>query len=475
VKLRKRVRAYALTFTIAIVAGLFPALHPFADAAQATKPLRWVKCPEGPLLCATVRVPVNRIDPTGDTIALALVKRVASPRAGKKIGTLLAGSGFPGNSGIFAMSEDVEVPVFNAAWLRFDVIGFDQRGTGQSNRVQCATEPEELGITAFTTDEDYETLRRTWTRDCVARNPISAHTGPVDIAFDIEAIRKAIGVTELSFQFWNLDAKIASTYAGLFPTRVRSMVLIDPYPTAGANRYVLDQAIDTEVRLTRFIEFCAKSVECALNGGAGPAARIDALLARLEKEPIPFSTDPEDGVIERRDLMGLFENQLGDENGWAALAQLVARLEVGDNKNLNVDDFTFTTFRFFLSSAGGAFWSIACRNELYPRTEETWNAFAAELETRATRMKWAYLPGSAGCIGWPIPPEGPQNLANRTKTPALILHRNYGRRLPAVWANDMVATLGRAQLLTANDPWDSCVTDNLKNFLERKVLPNTQC
>ena len=94
----------------------------------------WERCGSGQL-CATISVPLDYEQPTGKAIELRARKVPARDRTGK-IGTLFLNPGGPGGSGLeYAAAA---AAVLGAAVLRkFDVIGWDPRGVGESTPVRC--------------------------------------------------------------------------------------------------------------------------------------------------------------------------------------------------------------------------------------------------------------------------------------------------------------------------------------------------
>src|SRR5215217_1911442 len=91
--------------------------------------LSWAPCLNG-LECATVQAPLDYTQPDGRALTLSLAKRKATGTP--RLGTLFLNPGGPGVSG----RELVEG--FDSKGLeRYDLIGWDPRGTNDSTPVQC--------------------------------------------------------------------------------------------------------------------------------------------------------------------------------------------------------------------------------------------------------------------------------------------------------------------------------------------------
>ena len=102
-------------------------------AAPADAQLRWHGCPEARgVRCARIQVPLDRAGVVPGKVPL----RVARVNLGSgRRGTMMYLSGGPGGAGVLEM---VDVLLTVPRLIRdFDVLGFDQRGTGRSGLLRC--------------------------------------------------------------------------------------------------------------------------------------------------------------------------------------------------------------------------------------------------------------------------------------------------------------------------------------------------
>ena len=124
-----------------LLALIVLALTPATVVAGATAPasgVAWQPCPTPELpaqQCGALTVPLDYDEPDGATIAVA-VARVPATDDALRIGSLITNPGGPGGSGVDAL------PLLHAALpetltARFDLVGFDPRGVGQSTPVHC--------------------------------------------------------------------------------------------------------------------------------------------------------------------------------------------------------------------------------------------------------------------------------------------------------------------------------------------------
>ena len=105
-----------------------------SSAAAAPSTLDWRSC-RGGFQCATLTVPWDDAVPDGRTVDLALLRAPARDQE-RRIGSLVMNPGGPGGSAVeFVRSIYSSLPA--ELRDRFDIVGFDPRGSGQSDPVEC--------------------------------------------------------------------------------------------------------------------------------------------------------------------------------------------------------------------------------------------------------------------------------------------------------------------------------------------------
>ena len=130
-------------FTSAAEAGTRTGNSLAASTASATPRLDWSDCGDG-LQCATARVPLDYDKPVGRRISLAVIRRPATDQQ-HRIGSLFVNNGGPGNSVLDFVRGDATQVLSPEVQARFDVIGFDPRGVGQSTPVHCFADLDQQG------------------------------------------------------------------------------------------------------------------------------------------------------------------------------------------------------------------------------------------------------------------------------------------------------------------------------------------
>ena len=253
----------------------------------------WQRCGSNQQ-CATITVPLDYTKPTGQTIELRARKVLARDRAGK-IGTLFINPGGPGASGEkFAASAGF---VLGSSLLRkFDVIGWDPRGVGQSTPVRCldTAQMDKFIATDGSPDNEAEITdlnneAKILADGCEQRSgELLPHVSTKDAARDIDVLRGIVGDPELYYLGFSYGTYLGATYAELFPKNVGRLVLdgaVDPSKTAKQNNIAQAKGFDTA--LDAFAEDCAQR-SCRLGSSkAEVLAKIDKLINDSDATPLP--------------------------------------------------------------------------------------------------------------------------------------------------------------------------------------------
>jgi pimeloyl-ACP methyl ester carboxylesterase len=216
------------TGLLALACVAFSLLGPAGASAQPAS-LAFASCPPthvivqaAGLQCATLDVPFDRANPAAGSIALA-VQRVpaGAPRAGVIV--LLAGG--PGQPALPPF-ESLIAPLAREPALRgFELVAFDQRGTGQSQGLQC---PEAFGSLKGGLSA---VMGACGTDLGVTR---SFYTSQESVE-DLDALRQALGGTPLSLFAVSYGTRVAGMYAREHPQGLARMVLDSATPLPEAD------------------------------------------------------------------------------------------------------------------------------------------------------------------------------------------------------------------------------------------------
>lgn len=279
---------------------------PAPDATEGIEPelaefytqrLDWESCGES-FQCATATVPVDYADPGGETIELALLR---SPATGEeRLGSLLVNPGGPGASGV-EYAQLAGSVVTEQVRERYDIVGFDPRGVGQSAPIDCLDDAQldEYLAGDPSPDDDAEIsalqdAAEDLAAGCATRSgDLLPHLGTTNVARDLDVLRAALGDERLNYLGKSYGTYIGALYADEFPDRVGRLVLdgaIDP--TLTGDELALGQAHGFERALSAFLAWCFQQDSCAVGSSEAEARdAIEGLLAQADQEPLP--TDDE--------------------------------------------------------------------------------------------------------------------------------------------------------------------------------------
>jgi pimeloyl-ACP methyl ester carboxylesterase len=446
--------------------------------------LDWQECEERELrapgvTCATLEVPLDYDDPSGDTIELALLRQEASD-PDERIGSLLVNPGGPGGSGVdFAVLGPYSPEIVD----RFDIIGFDPRGVARSTPLDCISDDDLEALfqlplipTASVPQERQLEFARQVNEQCIAQ-PLALEVGTNNVARDMDEIRKALGEEQISFYGASYGGRVGWTYASLFPENFRAIVLDSPEsPTATYEEDTITQIESFEGLLDSFIAWCGENPDAGCPSDVRAAIRTIVDTANAEPIPVDGTLAPLSSGLA---LFGIITPFYADQL-WPQLAEGLTDALNGDGSLLSSiasfqternDDGTYSNLR-------DVFGYVTCADSSERWTVEEWNAFAARID--AQFPLWAGSNGAIpSCDEVPTSSDTTPVPDDPTIPPVLVIGATQDPATPYQGAVDLSDALVNSTLLTREGTGHTsygggfaCIDDVVDAYLLDLELPS---
>jgi pimeloyl-ACP methyl ester carboxylesterase len=369
--------------------------------------LDWRGCGENQ--CSRLTVPLDYAKPQGQTIALAVLRVPATHRS-ERVGQLVVNPGGPGASGVdyAALGESA----FGRRLTRyFDIVGFDPRGVGESDPLKCAGTKQTDEFLSADSDPDtpaevdtFERLNREFGEACLANSgDLVRHMSTVEVAKDIDVLRAALGESQLDYLGASYGTFIGATYADLFPTHVRRMVLdgaVDP--AQGNVQASLDQVRGFQTALHAYLEDCVGRGSCVVGDSVQAGEqRIKQLLDDLDATPLPTSGGRP--LTEALAVYGIVL-PLYNNDSWPVLTTALREAFSGSGNILLQlsDQYTDRGPNRYTSNSTAALNAVNCldHDDVVPVSDIPRYLPAFEKASPAFGRIFAY--GVSTCASWPV-------------------------------------------------------------------------
>ena len=196
--------------------------HRYVERAGSTAPkLDWKRCDDGE--CATLAVPLDRDRSRPGSRSSSRWPREPAEKPDERIGSLLINPGGPGAPGTdFVKPVAAELPA--SITDRFDIVGWDPRGTGASAPVDCGkkldylfdvdTAPDDAGRAGRARRRVASGSRRRARR---GSGDLLSHIASIDTVHDMDRIRAALGDEKLTYAGFSYGTYLGALYAAAVP------------------------------------------------------------------------------------------------------------------------------------------------------------------------------------------------------------------------------------------------------------------
>lgn len=366
--------------------------------------LTWSNCGNR-LQCATLEVPLDHDDPTRGVIELSLVRHVAGKK-NQRIGSLLVNPGGPGSGGTW-LARSARSLYAPELLDRFDIVGWDPRGTGDSEpAVDCTDDYDEFFGLDVPPANDAALLRLVDTADrfakaCLERSgDLLRHISTRDSARDMDLIRRALGEDTISYFGFSYGSELGSVWVTLFPDTVRAAVFDGASdPTVDQIEGVLQQAAGFEDQLDVFLANCSADRDCAFHNGGRADRAYDRLMAGLGRNPLVVSRDRI--PVTRGVAYYAVASALYTQNFWPRLERALAAAQGGDGSELLALYDDYLTPPWGSGNEFEAFIAISCLDDPGPKGVEASLAQVDRFLEVAPRLGAGFAYGFE-CALWPV-------------------------------------------------------------------------
>ncbi|MGZ4799186.1 MAG: alpha/beta hydrolase [Acidimicrobiia bacterium] len=479
--------------------ALAPPLRDFSDALDelptarctgpAAKTLKWTDYGGNGLQCARLVVPLDYNALGTAQIEITVVKRPADD-PGSSLGPLVLNPGGPGVSGI-AFMRDAILLLPPELLRRFDLIAFDPRGVGRSSPVDCADNLDPLFDADLTAPSPrkrnaaVDAVERV-VRGCSERTgALLRHVDTISTARDMDRLREALGVDQLSYLGYSYGTYLGAVYADLFPKRVRAAVLdggVDPRRATSTS--VTDESQGFRDALEAALDDCRLHPECAFYSAGHPLTGYDDLMKHLAEQPLAVGTRR---LGRTRAEIAVVSGLYPGADGWPKLMSALASAAAGDGRPLLAlgDQYTGRRPDGSYNNEFEAHYAINCTDFEGRKTPRQARDEVLQLSNDPDRLKVVGLALDLPCAFWPAPVhEPPAELHAKGAAPIVVIGGEHDPATPIEGSEALARALDSATLLrwegtghTAFGRGNRCIDDAVVAYLVDLEVPasNTSC
>jgi pimeloyl-ACP methyl ester carboxylesterase len=479
-----------------------------------TPKISWVEDAANGGYTGSIKVPLDYDKPTSTTVTIALFK-VAAADPSHRIGTLFLNPGGPGGSGV-DMAEDATGFLSQSVLDRFDIVGFDPRGTNRSTTLTCFSSTAKQaaalsGLSAsFPSNGEQSSFISSSVKLASACSGYGARLASsmstAQVARDMDVLRRAVGDKKLNFLGFSYGSYLGEVYANLFPDRFRAMVLdgvVDPTAWAGTK---VTSSVPASIRgksgeaswsaLTAGLEACAEASpgSCPLEH---PQADFDAVAASLKAKPLRIGEGESAYDYRYTDFIWDIHTLLYYPEGMDYVGQVVAALkqliDAGPTSGTGsrASDRTTSLLRAFHRKLASlevgydntleAFSGVLCTDAYEPKEPSSWLLATAKANTRAPHFGqlWGWSDVQCATDSWKARDEDAYHGSYSRNTAATVLIvGNYHDPATNYAGAVQTETLMPNSVLLRSDSWghtaygtSDCVTDRVDTYLLTGTVP----
>lgn len=436
--------------------------------------------------CGTLPVPLNYDDVDGAMLEMRVVRaRLDSQQ--NRIGALFVNPGGPGIPGI-DLATDLSLTMPIEVLERFDLVGFDPRGVNLSSPVRCVpdaykddvydAEPYARNDAEFQLQVDIAETIAGMCHDRYGDELGLINT--VNTARDMDQLRESLGESQLTYLGYSYGTTLGSTYAELFPARVRALVLDGATdPTLGTRASTEADARGFESAFDAFAAACVATGDCA--AGADPKQAVLDVLDVARQSPLAITDGGGRTVTAGLAFIGVLSS-LYSQASWPGLAEAIGLAASGDGTRLAqlADFYTGRQADGTYPNRLEANLSVNCADTDETFTDDEIRGFIEELRERYPLFGAPTASNLLGCDRWQTP-RYPLPIRNAGgAVPIMVIGTTNDPATPYTGAQAMTGELDSGFLLTwvgeghTAYPKTPCVTAAVDAYLIDLAVPTDE-
>jgi pimeloyl-ACP methyl ester carboxylesterase len=455
----------------------------------------WTSCvteTSGPgWTCTKIQVPLDYADPSKGSTYIAVTRKAATGPANQRLGSLLLNPGGPGGAGI-EYAQDPTVVSRNVS-ARYDIVGFDPRGVGQSDPVRCLSDDTKAMDEFVAADpmprtdaQVAEAVKEAKAIGAACQDKsarILPYVGTPNAARDMDVIRGVLGDDKLHYLGKSYGTYLGAVYAGLFPGRTGRLVLdgaIDP--TLTAKQMNIAQAQGFEKLIREFAADCTTHTPCPL--GNDSATAVDKLMAYLRSlQDHPVATHDDGRTVNFALALTAVLQVMYVPQYWGDLRDALTSAMAGDGSRLLqwADLYNDRTNGAYDNQTDANI-AINCLDRPDPDAQSPQQIqnkeipdYKAQAPLLGEMLAWADL----ACATWPAKPQTtPAAITAPGSSPILVVGTKDDPATPYPWAQGLAKQLQNGHLLTFNGSGHTaytrgshCIDTAVDAYLLQGTLP----
>jgi pimeloyl-ACP methyl ester carboxylesterase len=465
--------------------------------------------------CGYIKLPLDYDSPKKATVTVQLA-RYRYPGQTKRIGTLFVNPGGPGNSAIsFVKAAKTYFPV--ELLKRFDIVGIDPRGVGQSSTVQCfstySKRRSALGSfdsVAFPSKSEVSAYVKgavNFAKACSSTQKTKASAmSTAEAARDMDVIRRAVGDSKLSYLGFSYGTYLGEVYAAMFPNRIRVMVLdsvINPSAWRGSQS-TKNTPVTMRIKAgeSSYQTLVAAMNDCKKAGAPkcpimpDPLGAFQTVVSRLKSRSVTSSSL---GTVTYAGFINTTASYLRAPKGGEDVAKMVSQLLVltspkstaaeikaADNGlsglTMSTDATGFAAYDTYLDS----YYSVMCSDSTNAANPYMWSSKISSYSGAAKDFVALWGWNSVPCASsyWKAKDEDrfTGTFSVRTSYPVLAVNNRYDPVTGISGAKALQKLFQNSRLLVSESYghlsyiYSSCVEKKVNSYLISRTLPaNTSC